>query len=65
MVVIPKRADVDVQEYRTTALLGCTTDSYDFDGKIVRYAKHSHITREAIEGVLDRFRGEILQMPPV
>ncbi|CAE7229467.1 unnamed protein product [Rhizoctonia solani] len=54
-----------LQEYRTTALLGCETDSYDSNGARVRTSPFSHITREDVEKVLDRFRGEIQQMPPV
>jgi tRNA pseudouridine55 synthase len=54
-----------LKEYRTTAILGCSTDSYDSDGKVVRYAPFSHITREQIEAALDKFRGEIHQVPPM
>lgn len=53
------------QEYRTTAILGCSTDSFDSEGAIVDTAPWEHLTREDVEAVLDRFRGEIMQMPPV
>ncbi|KZT56998.1 pseudouridine synthase [Calocera cornea HHB12733] len=51
--------------YRTTALLGAETDSYDSEGKLVRTAPWKHVTRERIESVLERFRGEISQLPPI
>ncbi|KAJ7219349.1 pseudouridine synthase [Mycena pura] len=54
-----------VKEYRTTCLLGCETDSYDSDGARVRLAPWRHVTREQVENALDKFRGEILQTPPI
>ncbi|KAH7341098.1 pseudouridine synthase [Rhizoctonia solani] len=53
------------KEYRTTGLLGCETDSYDSNGARVRTSPYAHLTREDVEKVLDRFRGEIQQMPPI
>ncbi|KAJ1309546.1 hypothetical protein OPQ81_006319 [Rhizoctonia solani] len=53
------------KEYRTTALLGCETDSYDSNGARVRTSPYAHLTREDVEKILDRFRGEIQQMPPI
>jgi len=54
-----------VKEYRTTALLGCETDSYDCQGARVREAPWRHVTKETVEAMLDRFRGEIQQTPPI
>ncbi|KAF8559764.1 pseudouridylate synthase 4 [Imleria badia] len=54
-----------VKEYRTTALLGCETDSYDCHGSRVRDAPWRHVTKEALEAILDEFRGEIYQTPPI
>ncbi|KIJ16953.1 hypothetical protein PAXINDRAFT_176086 [Paxillus involutus ATCC 200175] len=54
-----------VKEYRTTALLGCETDSYDCEGVRVRVAPWRHVTKEAVETMLDGFRGEIHQTPPI
>ncbi|KZO95806.1 pseudouridine synthase [Calocera viscosa TUFC12733] len=51
--------------YRATALLGAETDSYDSEGRVVRTAPWKHVTRQQIEGVLDRFRGDIAQLPPI
>ncbi|GAA5979621.1 hypothetical protein JCM10908_002985 [Rhodotorula pacifica] len=53
------------KEYRAIGLFGCTTDSYDSDGKWVRKASWDGITREKVESVLGQFRGEIEQTPPV
>ncbi|KAG8712373.1 hypothetical protein FRC09_019949 [Ceratobasidium sp. 395] len=46
-------------------VLGCETDSYDSKGARVRLAPYAHLTRDDVERVLDRFRGEIQQMPPI
>ncbi|KAF9227691.1 pseudouridine synthase [Gyrodon lividus] len=54
-----------VKEYRTTALLGCETDSYDCEGARVRVAPWRHVTKEAVEAMLVGFRGEIYQTPPI
>ncbi|CUA68108.1 tRNA pseudouridine synthase B [Rhizoctonia solani] len=53
------------KEYRTTGLLGCETDSYDSKGSRVRTSPYAQITREDVEKILERFRGEIQQMPPI
>jgi len=54
-----------VKEYRTTALLGCETDSYDSEGARIRLAPWRHVTKEDVETALEQFRGEILQAPPI
>ncbi len=53
------------QEYRTTCLLGCETDTYDSEGARVRTAPWKHVTRDKVEDVLAQFRGEIQQIPPM
>ncbi|KAI6109502.1 pseudouridine synthase [Pisolithus sp. B1] len=53
------------REYRTTALLGCETDSYDSEGARVRVAPWRHVTRDVVESKLEKFRGEIHQTPPI
>lgn len=53
------------KEYRAIGLLGCSTDSYDSDGKWVRKAGWNGITCDTVESVLGQFRGEIEQTPPV
>lgn len=54
-----------IQEYRTTCLLGCETDSYDSEGAQVRRAPWKHVTKEQVEKALEPFRGEIFQTPPM
>jgi tRNA pseudouridine55 synthase len=51
--------------YEAVALFGCDTDTYDSEGKIVRRAAYSHITKEDLEKALESFRGEIMQKPPM
>jgi tRNA pseudouridine55 synthase len=50
--------------YRATVRLGVVTDTYDADGTIMVTADASGVHREAIEGALTAFRGEIEQTPP-
>lgn len=56
---------ITLQEYRTTCLLGCETDSYDSEGKRVRVAPWKHVTADAVREALPQFRGEIEQTPPM
>lgn len=37
----------------------------DADDPVLSTAAWEHITREDVEKVLDRFRGEIMQVPPM
>ncbi|KAJ9097179.1 hypothetical protein QFC21_004848 [Naganishia friedmannii] len=53
------------KSYTTTALLGSCTTTYDSEGPILSTAPWQHVTREIIEQALDRFRGEIMQVPPI
>ena len=50
--------------YETTIRFGLTTDTEDITGKTLTETEVS-LTREALEAVLPRFRGEILQIPPM
>lgn len=50
--------------YETVLLLGRTTDTQDVTGTAVE-EKEVSITSEQIEAVLPRFRGEIMQIPPM
>lgn len=50
--------------YRGVVRLGMTTDTYDVTGKVLTTADPSRITREQVEGVLQRFTGTITQVPP-
>ncbi|KAA8898872.1 hypothetical protein TRICI_006455 [Trichomonascus ciferrii] len=51
--------------YRAKALFGTSTDTYDSQGKIVDRASVKHLTNEKVEKALEKFRGDILQTPPV
>jgi tRNA pseudouridine55 synthase len=51
--------------YRAEIELGVATDSYDAEGKVTCRGDFSGITLGGVEEVLRRFRGEILQTPPV
>ncbi|WVQ94632.1 tRNA pseudouridine(55) synthase [Kwoniella sp. CBS 9459] len=53
------------KEYESIGLIGCMTTSMDSDDPVLSTAPWEHITREDIEKVLDRFRGEIHQVPPI
>ena len=50
--------------YETVLRFGITTDTEDTTGKILT-EQEVHLTREELEAVLPRFRGEIMQVPPM
>jgi len=54
-----------VKEYVATLQLGATTPSFDLEKEIDSTYPTDHITRELIEETLPRFRGSIMQVPPV
>jgi tRNA pseudouridine55 synthase len=51
--------------YRATLKLGVRTDSYDAAGRVVEVRSVGTIGREAVEAVLEGFRGAIEQVPPM
>ena len=51
--------------YEATVLFGAATDTYDSLGKVLRRAKYTHVTREGVEHALQRFKGKIMQKPPI
>ncbi|KAK8861487.1 tRNA pseudouridine(55) synthase [Kwoniella newhampshirensis] len=53
------------KEYESIGLLGAATTSYDSHDPVISTASWEHVTKEDIEKVLDQFRGEILQTPPI
>lgn len=53
------------KHYRTRCLLGVETDSGDSEGKITVTRPVPVLDRTGIESVLQRFRGEIAQIPPM
>ena len=50
--------------YEAKLRLGLTTDTEDVTGTVLTQTE-VHLTREVFEAVLPRFRGEILQIPPM
>lgn len=53
------------KEYEATLCLGATTPSFDQEHPLDALYPTSHITRELVEETLQRFKGEIWQVPPV
>lgn len=51
--------------YRAEALLGVTTDTGDDSGKILTSKEVKKLNADDIEKVLERFRGPIMQVPPM
>ncbi|GHE20951.1 tRNA pseudouridine(55) synthase TruB [Halomonas urumqiensis] len=51
--------------YRTRVELGVITDSGDAEGTVIERRDVPRLTEADIEGVLNRFRGEIEQVPPM
>ncbi|HYC45931.1 MAG TPA: tRNA pseudouridine(55) synthase TruB [Burkholderiales bacterium] len=51
--------------YEATIRLGVTTTTGDLEGAIVRTCAPGEIDSGAVERVLHRFRGDIVQMPPM
>ncbi|WVO13236.1 tRNA pseudouridine(55) synthase [Cryptococcus depauperatus] len=53
------------KEYESIGLIGAATASMDADDPVCSTAPWEHITREDVEKVLDQFRGDIMQTPPI
>lgn len=53
------------KSYDTVLLFGQATDTYDVTGKTVARKPFEHITRAKVEEALDKFRGSLMQMPPI
>lgn len=53
------------KEYIADVQFGATTPSFDLETEIDAVFPDSHISREALEEILPRFTGEIMQVPPV
>ncbi|GAA5863319.1 hypothetical protein JCM1840_007484 [Sporobolomyces johnsonii] len=53
------------KEYRAIGLVGCSTDSYDSEGKRVRTTGWEGVTEDKVRDALEAFRGEIEQTPPI
>lgn len=55
----------DDKVYEATLALGASTDTQDRTGRIVETAPVPSLTTGDLERALDRFRGEIAQVPPM
>ncbi len=53
------------KEYIATFVLGKTTPSFDLETQVDKEFETSHITRELVERTLQKFTGEIDQIPPL
>lgn len=53
------------KSYRTTFRLGEATDTRDSEGQVLSRQDASAVTAEQVERALTRFRGDILQVPPM
>ncbi|MEM9773879.1 MAG: tRNA pseudouridine(55) synthase TruB [Chloroflexota bacterium] len=51
--------------YLGVVRLGQTTDSYDADGEILTEAAVPELSTAILEPLLDQFRGDIMQIPPM
>jgi tRNA pseudouridine55 synthase len=52
------------KRYHAAVRLGVTTDTDDHTGAVIASADAHRVTREEVEAVLARLRGEVLQTPP-
>ena len=57
-------AETGEKTYEAVLQLGTVTDTQDTSGTVLEQ-KPVHVTRAEVEAVLSRFRGEILQLPPM
>ena len=59
------RLQAGVKEYVATLELGARTPSFDLEHPVDAHYPTEHITRALVDEVLQQFRGEIWQVPPV
>lgn len=53
------------KEYEAVIKLGESTPSFDMESSVDKTFPYEHITKEALEAVLNTFTGEIDQVPPL
>lgn len=53
------------KEYHAEIVLGVETDTEDTQGRILNETYASHLSEADVASVLDRFRGQIAQVPPM
>ncbi|MCL1917363.1 MAG: tRNA pseudouridine(55) synthase TruB [Peptococcaceae bacterium] len=55
---------VQGKTYRATLTLGVVTDTQDGAGRVLE-TRRANVSREELEGVLPRFTGDLMQVPPM
>ena len=55
----------DFKEYIATVKLGSSTDTLDLTGKVVSSSNINRFSIEELENILNEFKGEITQVPPM
>ncbi|GKX66313.1 tRNA pseudouridine(55) synthase TruB [Inconstantimicrobium mannanitabidum] len=55
----------NTKEYEVEFKLGIVTDTYDMEGTILRTVDPSHVSEQMILGSINKFVGEIAQVPPM
>lgn len=60
-----ERLQAEKKEYLATIRLGATTPSFDLETEIDAEYSTNHLTHQSVEEVLNRFIGEIRQVPPL
>jgi len=53
------------KEYECVVLFGAATDTYDTLGKVVGRKSAAGVTKEKVERALAKFKGQIMQVPPI
>ncbi|KAK3686666.1 pseudouridine synthase pus4 [Vermiconidia calcicola] len=53
------------KSYECVVLFGAATDTYDSVGKVVARKEYEHVTKEKVEAALGKFRGKVMQRPPI
>ncbi len=51
--------------YKSTMIFGRSTDTADTEGKLLAEKPYDHVTRGDLDKVIESFRGEIDQLPPM
>lgn len=53
------------KSYEAVLLFGAATDTYDTEGKVVARKEYAHVTSELVKDALQKYRGKIMQKPPI
>jgi tRNA pseudouridine55 synthase len=57
--------EAGVKEYRVELQLGYRTDTYDTEGQVLERVEDVYVDKEMILEKLEKFKGDILQVPPM